>query len=386
MDRYKLYTNWLIILIVVEATLILLTCMYLQPVTGDTTRLSGYSENDFGWNLPQKTFAKAAASLKEGYDQYSDVVVVGDSFSFGGVLGMMNYPWQTFLTAATSLSVITISHYTTKTNPPSYDPTLVYKIINSELFKRNPPKLFILEVVERQLNMLPKVEGDCRVHNKIKDKSDGARRGGLRGGLRRPRDADGARARRGAARALHRPRRRHRARQPDRARMGEGAPALTDEPGRGHHVLRGARVAGRRLAPADRHRPADARRRERLGALDRHGVLPEHASRELLDRVPRRRDPGGRLVRRLQRRWRLRRPWVRRAPRPLRALTGAPERVRTPLEPRMAALERVGRNSSRRARARERVGRNSSRRARAREPVGRNSTRRMAALERVGRK
>ena len=172
MDRYKLYTNWLIILIVVEATLILLTCMYLQPVTGDTTRLSGYSENDFGWNLPQKTFAKAAASLKEEYDQYSDVVVVGDSFSFGGVLGMMNYPWQTFLTAATGLSVITISHYTTKTNPPSYDPTLVYKIINSELFKRNPPKLFILEVVERQLNMLPKVEGDCRVHNKIKDKSD----------------------------------------------------------------------------------------------------------------------------------------------------------------------------------------------------------------------
>jgi len=167
MDKYKFYTIGLIGCILIEFLLLVLTCFYLDPPVGDTTRVSGYSENDFGWNAPQKTFENPATPLQEGYDHYVDVFVVGDSFSFGGVLQMMNYPWQTYLTANTGLTVSTFSHYTTKTNPPSYDPSYIPNIVNSEAFKKTPPKVFVLEVVERQLNILPKIAGDCKVHNKV---------------------------------------------------------------------------------------------------------------------------------------------------------------------------------------------------------------------------
>lgn len=165
--QFARYTKVLLSLIIIEASILLATCWYLEPVIGDTTRISGYSENDFGWNIPQRAFEKNASPLQKTYDHYADVLVLGDSFSFGGVLGMMNYPWQTFLTAYTGLTVSTISHYTTMTNPPSYDGSLIPAILNSETFQKTPPKVFILEVVERQLNKLPKFSGDCQIRNKI---------------------------------------------------------------------------------------------------------------------------------------------------------------------------------------------------------------------------
>ena len=164
---HKRYTIILVSIIFIEAYLMLATTLYLQPPTGDIASISGYSENDFGWNQPKKTFANPTSPLQEAYNHYTDVLIVGDSFSFGGVFGMLNYPWQTFLTASTGLSVSTISHYTTKTNPPSYDPKLIPAIINSELFKKHPPKVFVLEVVERQLHILPKFPGDCKAHSDI---------------------------------------------------------------------------------------------------------------------------------------------------------------------------------------------------------------------------
>ena len=167
MDNYKRYTIGLISFIIAGVVFILASCYYLQPVVGDTTRLSGYSENDFGWNVPQMTFVQAVNPLQNEYSTYSDMLVVGDSFSFGGVLGMMNYPWQTFVTANTGLSVATISHYITKTVPPSYDPSLIPSIVSSEYFLKAPPKVFVLEIVERQLNLLPNVSGDCKLHNRI---------------------------------------------------------------------------------------------------------------------------------------------------------------------------------------------------------------------------
>ncbi len=167
MDNFKFYTWGLVTLVVANYIILLLACFYLEPPTGDTTRVSGYSENDYGWNVPQKAFAQLPAPLQEVYDHYADILVVGDSFSFGGVLGMMNYPWQSFLTAETGWSVSTVSHYTTKTNPPSYDPTIIPQIVNSDTFQKTPPKVFVLEVVERQLNILPKISGECKVTNKI---------------------------------------------------------------------------------------------------------------------------------------------------------------------------------------------------------------------------
>ena len=167
MDIFKRYTIWLVSLLVIEIIVMLSTCLYLQPVIGDTTRLGGYSENDFGWNKPQKVFREPANPLQDVYDHYVDVLVLGDSFSFGGVLGMMNFPWQTILTAESGLSISTISHYTTKTKPPSYDPSFLPAILKSETFQKTPPKVFVLEVVERQLNKLPDIKGDCNVTNKI---------------------------------------------------------------------------------------------------------------------------------------------------------------------------------------------------------------------------
>ena len=167
MDQFKFYTLGLLSLVVTLLLIVIFFCLYLDPPMGDITRMSGYSENNFGWNAPQKVFDKQANPLQNVYDHYVDVFVVGDSFSFGGVLQMMNYPWQSYFTANTGLTVSTLSHYTTKTKPPSYDRTYIPNIVNSETFKKTPPKVFILQVVERQLNMLPKISGDCRVHNKI---------------------------------------------------------------------------------------------------------------------------------------------------------------------------------------------------------------------------
>ena len=167
MDKFKFYSLGLVFLVVTELLIAIIFSLYLDPPMGDITRLSGYSENDFGWNAAQKVFDKQAKPLQDVYDHYVDVFVVGDSFSFGGVLQMMNYPWQSYFTANTGLTVSTLSHYTTKTKPPSYDRTYIPNIVNSETFKKTPPKVFILQVVERQLNMLPKISGDCRVHNEI---------------------------------------------------------------------------------------------------------------------------------------------------------------------------------------------------------------------------
>ena len=114
MDQFKFYTLGLLSLVVTLLLIVIFFCLYLDPPMGDITRMSGYSENNFGWNAPQKVFDKQANPLQNVYDHYVDVFVVGDSFSFGGVLQMMNYPWQSYFTANTGLTVSTLSHYTTK--------------------------------------------------------------------------------------------------------------------------------------------------------------------------------------------------------------------------------------------------------------------------------
>jgi hypothetical protein len=61
---------------------------YFQTLSGDLTRVGSFSERDFGWQAPQTTIPD------EQFKNYplneSDIVVVGDSFSFGRV-------WQTKL-------------------------------------------------------------------------------------------------------------------------------------------------------------------------------------------------------------------------------------------------------------------------------------------------
>jgi len=161
MDLHKRYTLSLLSLIFGVMLILVATSFYLEPLVGDVTRLGGYAENDFGWNGAQPVLKQEASPLQTRYDHYADVLAVGDSFSFGGLYGMLNFPWQSFLAADTGFSVATISHYT-HTNPPTYDPALLPAIVNSEAFQKTPPRVLILEVVERQLNMIPEFAGDCQ--------------------------------------------------------------------------------------------------------------------------------------------------------------------------------------------------------------------------------
>jgi hypothetical protein len=161
MDAHKRYTIRVVCLVVAPMLVLLATGLYLQPLAGDETRVGSFAENDFGWNRPQKVFPGDGPPLRQDYDQYSDVLVVGDSFSFAGNYGLLNYPWQTFLTAKTGLSVATINHYM-KTKL-IYDSELLPKIVNSEAFQKTPPRILIMEAVERQLDILPDIAGDCQV-------------------------------------------------------------------------------------------------------------------------------------------------------------------------------------------------------------------------------
>jgi hypothetical protein len=166
MDAHKRYTIGLLSLIFGVMLVLVATSFYLQPLVGDVTRLGDYAENDFGWNGPMPVFAQEAAPLKTAYEEYADVLAVGDSFSFGGLYGMLNFPWQRFLAVKTGFSVASISHYT-HTNPPTYDPELLPAIVNSETFKKSPPRVLILEIVERQLDMLPKYPGSCQAEHAL---------------------------------------------------------------------------------------------------------------------------------------------------------------------------------------------------------------------------
>lgn len=74
--------------------------LMIEPINNDLTRVGGYAERDFGWNAPQ-TVIKLKANGKFITDP--DVMVLGDSFSFGNV-------WQSILQTQSSLSFLSF-HY-----------------------------------------------------------------------------------------------------------------------------------------------------------------------------------------------------------------------------------------------------------------------------------
>ena len=116
---------------------------WLLPVDGDLARVGGYAENDFGWRAPQTTFDKnlfhVTTDLKD-YNCYYDVVLLGDSFSCDQE--SRRFGWQNYFINRTGLSMIVI-------DTRRYWPQ---EIMESEAFKKFPPKLFIFESVERYLH------------------------------------------------------------------------------------------------------------------------------------------------------------------------------------------------------------------------------------------
>ena len=107
--------------------LLVVTSIYIQPLEGDLTRMGGYSERDFGWNIPRMILSDNV-KLANKYDKYYDIVVLGDSFSNSGI-------WQTILANNTNLSFVTLH----------WDQTNIDDILNNPFFRKNPPKLLIAE-------------------------------------------------------------------------------------------------------------------------------------------------------------------------------------------------------------------------------------------------
>ena len=111
--------------------------LWVQPIKGDLTRLGGFTENNFGWNDAQQQFSSPLYTLEENreYDQYYDVVVLGDSFS-------VTFPksqWQNYFVRETGLSLVTYK----------VDDIDIESFVGSPAYKDHPPRIVIYETVER---------------------------------------------------------------------------------------------------------------------------------------------------------------------------------------------------------------------------------------------
>ena len=117
----------------------LVLSFYMEPFGGSLTRMGGYLTNDYRSNTPQEYFTqplfKEASSI-EDYQQYYDVVVWGDSFSDDESKSWLNY-----FSNGSGLTAIFFNM-----NHISLD-----EVINSPIYRQQPPKLFIYQSVERNL-------------------------------------------------------------------------------------------------------------------------------------------------------------------------------------------------------------------------------------------
>jgi hypothetical protein len=132
------------------AFLVLMVCA--EPPVGDLARLGFFSETAHGWQGAQAVFDPPLAQPGRTDGSY-DVVVLGDSFSqrtdrlrqtpAGGF-------WTDFLAAETGWSV---GIFDLATNDPE-------ALLAAPVLAAHPPRLFVLEVVERQLFRFDR-DGPC---------------------------------------------------------------------------------------------------------------------------------------------------------------------------------------------------------------------------------
>ncbi|MDR3517031.1 MAG: hypothetical protein P4M00_14555 [Azospirillaceae bacterium] len=144
MDRtYRTYDAILIGLIAVAALCGAIVVEHLQPLSGDLTRLGGYAENDFGWTGTEQVFAPPLAAAGQ-IGRADDIVVLGDSFSLRSTPDRQTPAggfWTDFLAAGTGLSV---GVFFIEKMP-------VEQFIAANRDRPHPPRLVILELVERSL-------------------------------------------------------------------------------------------------------------------------------------------------------------------------------------------------------------------------------------------
>lgn len=122
----KFYVFALLSFIALGLAILGLTCIYIQPVQGDLTRMGAYAERDYGWNIPLDTVSGYDDS--HHYQKYYDVVILGDSFS-------QTRLWQYHAFNSTNLTFVTLN----------WDNYSFGDVIESKQFRENPPKIFIVE-------------------------------------------------------------------------------------------------------------------------------------------------------------------------------------------------------------------------------------------------
>ena len=109
-----------------------LVAFQLQEFSGSQTRLGGYRESEFGWNLPQRAFPERErmhdATTMKDYDRPYDLVIIGDSFSHNSEMG-----WQNYLIDVFGLSALFIH----------VDRVAVDELLEQESWRRYPPALVV---------------------------------------------------------------------------------------------------------------------------------------------------------------------------------------------------------------------------------------------------
>jgi len=157
-NKHKSYNIIFLIPVLVVMLAIFRVAWVIEPLNGDLTRIAGYTENDFGWNQPQEYLPSKLFSNGENgfFNEHHDVIVFGDSFTNyipKEVMHQGGY-WPNYFVNQTGLDLLTFHVFDTD----------VINLIESDAFKKFPPRVFIYEVVERDaLGELSKITGDCKL-------------------------------------------------------------------------------------------------------------------------------------------------------------------------------------------------------------------------------
>lgn len=142
--QHKAYARNFLVILSVLLTLVVAVSLYIEPLEGELTRLGSYAERDFGWNAPQRKI-RGDAHMASTYDGKTDVLIIGDSFSTNGI-------WQPFFKQETGLSYATLDIRTTS----------IQDLLQSDQFRKSPPKVMIVGSVEREVvSFFKGMQFDC---------------------------------------------------------------------------------------------------------------------------------------------------------------------------------------------------------------------------------
>ncbi len=139
MNRWAWYNFAILSCGAVGVLVLLVVSLGMRGDGGELARLGGFRYDDFrpqsGVVFFTNPLFRLARTIEE-YDQPFDVVVLGDSFSRNEISG-----WQNYFVGETGASLITFD----------IQRTSVEEITRSPVYRKNPPVLFVYQIVERSL-------------------------------------------------------------------------------------------------------------------------------------------------------------------------------------------------------------------------------------------